>query len=246
MKRYILQDKNFALGNFINLTPTIQYLSEQMGLKVPVFFETEYVRQCFLDCPFIEILKEKPEYKPEFTSAIINAANDRPDYQYIFEMANGKAWTPKYHTYIDYKNTRPVEQGSIMLLNGSGSQNEEYTAKKDVGPDPYRYAVQYIAKKRKIISAGSFDDLARAPYMANLAHEACWGDIRKTLRMMASASCVIANDTGLAHAAGAMNKPLLVLWKDTARERCKNAGINTVYSYSNHDQNIKDFLDAHI
>lgn len=243
MIQYVLQDRNFALGNFINLTPTIRYLYDWNQERVPVFFETEYVRQCFLNCPFIEILYEKPAYAPLLTSATINANDDKPDYQYIFEISTGCQWTPKYHTYVDF--IASLKTAGVMLLNGSGSQNADYIAKKDVGRAPYQFAVDYICNQHKIFSAGSYEDLARAPYMAQLADEACWNDIRKTLLMMSASKCIIANDTGLAHAAGAMNKPLLVLWKDTPRERCKNAGQNTVYSYKNHEQNIKAFLDAY-
>lgn len=241
---YILQDRNFALGNFINLTPAIRCLSERQGQRIPVFFETAYVRDCFLDCPFIKILNGRPEQLPSFTSATINNANDRPDYQFAFEVMTGRKWTPEYHTYVDFCSDAEEIEG-IMLLNGSGSANQDYIAKKDVGQGPY-LAVKKYAGREKIFSGGSLHDLDRAPYMATIADEACWGDIRQTLKTMARAKCVIANDTGLAHAAGAMNKPLLVLWKDTPRERCKNAGHRTEYSYENHEENIEAFLKKYL
>ena len=53
---YVHQHPHFALGNFINCTPAIQWLAKKYDARIPVLFDTEYVRQCFLDCPFIEII----------------------------------------------------------------------------------------------------------------------------------------------------------------------------------------------
>lgn len=244
---YVLQHPDFALGNFINLTPALRWMAEREGVPVLVYFSTDYVRECFLDCPFITILDENPGCDPVLSSAITNPDNTFPDYQHVFHLVAGKKWDHAYHTYVD--SPEPEKISSLMLINGSGSTVEKYVASKDVGMYPYQFAfetVKNISPCYQVVSCGSYDDLERAPYMVRYSDDACWNNMRRTLALMAGARCVIANDTGLAHAAGAMNKPLLVLWKDTPRERCKNAGTRTEYSYGNHKENIDLFLKKYL
>ena len=244
---YILQHPDFALGNFINLTPAIRWLAERLPEedegKVPVYFSTDYVRECFLDCDFIHHLDSMPDYDPAFSSCLINQSNDRPDFQHAFNVLTGQNWQLKYHTYVD--SPMPNQIGHVLIINGSGSDDPKYIYQKYVGPEPYEYVCK-IGRRRKIIACGSYSDMDRSPYMARLAHEGVWGNMRHTLSLIAGARCIIANDTGLAHAAGAMNKPLLVLWKNTPRERCKNAGTLTEYSYENHEENIQRFLEKYL
>lgn len=229
---YIHQHRDFALGNFINLTPAIRWLAAKEGAPVKVYFETPYVAECFQDCPFIERIYELPGCGPLLTSGCINPSNEKPDYQYVFEFVTGKPWTPDWHTYVDQPTPEPCE---VLLINGSGNNAMHYVQKKDPGEGVYEDAADAARRHGlRVVACGSFGDLARAPYMARIADDACWGNMRRTLALIAGARCVIANDTGLAHAAGAMNKPLLMLWKDTPRERCKNAGQNTRYLYGVH------------
>jgi hypothetical protein len=227
---YVHQHPHFALGNFINCTPTLRFLSEKWGEPIPVLFDTEYVRQCFLDCPFIEII-DAPRGKRLFGSELKAPKRSRyMDCEYIFRQVTGRRWTPEWHTYVDQPGPRtpfPVP----VVVNGSGSEREDYVASKDVGAAPY------IAAGSSLF-VGSVEDLARNPWATS--HHV--GDIRTALAYIANAPCVIANDTGLAHAAGAMNKPLLVLWKNTPFPRCSNPGHNTQYAFDNHEQAVRDFL----
>lgn len=242
---YVLQHPDFALGNFINLTPAIRWLAERDGQPVPVYFSTGYVQECFMDCPFIRILDRKSDQGPLFDSGMINPENDMPDYQYVFQRIAGKKWTPEYHTYVDGFDFEYDK--SITMINGSGSADARYVSKKDIGESPYSCIKNIVSQKGfELVACGSYQDMERAPYMARLCDRGVWGNIRQTLSQLSRTYCVIANDTGLAHAAGAMHKPLLVLWKNTPRERCKNAGSITEYSYENHEENIQRFLEKYL
>ena len=52
---------------------------------------------------------------------------------------------------------------------------------------------------------------------------------RMALAMIREADYVVANDSGLAHAAGAMNKPMTILWKNTSLPKNANPGKRTNY-----------------
>ena len=53
-------------------------------------------------------------------------------------------------------------------------------------------------------------------------------DIRQSLALIRDAKLIISNDTGLAHAAGAMNKEIIIFWKDTMLPKNGNPGKNTL------------------
>jgi len=90
---WVLQQHNFGLGNFINCTPAIKKLSQRLGKPIPVYFDLPFVRDCFLDCEFIHILKTKPKEDPLFTSVLTNTShNTRPDYQFIYHKVTGEQW----------------------------------------------------------------------------------------------------------------------------------------------------------
>lgn len=235
---YVEQHPDFALGNFIHLTPAIKWFAEKRKMKIPVLFHTEYVKEAFLDCPFIEHI-DKPGKMRMFGSNMTNQKNDKPDYEYIFEVLTGCKWTPKYHTYVD--RPEPKESGYIVLINGSGNNKESYVQSKDVGAAPYLFAMS----KYRTISVGSKSDFDRCPYLYD-ADDFIVDDMRNALAYINGATAVIANDTGLYHAAGAMDVPTLALWKNTLRERCKNAGTRTEYSYDDHIQAIDRFLTKHL
>lgn len=235
---YILQHKDFALGNFINITPAIAWLHEQRRERIPVYFSTLYVRQCFEDWKTIQILDRQPAGPPLFGSNITNQANDRPDYQHAFEVFTGEQWTPKYHTYVDEpkmtKREREDLAGAIVIINGAGNQDQKYVTTKDPGHEAFVDTVAGATLDHpgaKIIAVGSQADLGRCPWLKDIADESYFGNIRLALKIISRAKVVIANDTGLAHAAGAMNQRLVVLMKHTPRERVKNPGFNTTYLY---------------
>lgn len=233
---YILQHPDFGLGNFINLTPAIRWLSEREQRRIPVFFTKDYVRECFVRCPFIEILNEQPDANPLFGSNLVNPNNDKPDYQYVFEYVTGEKWSEQWHTYVDHVKDvvfRPYKS-HIVIINGAGNNAADYIARKDPGQWAYREQIAKVKKvfnRCSIIAVGSEDDADRNEWFFDVADSFLFGDTRGALAIIQTAKYIIANDTGLAHAAGAMNKPLTVLVKDSPRERIKNPGKNTQYVY---------------
>lgn len=230
----IVQHKRYALGNFINMTPAIKKLSEKHGV-VDVYFNTDYVKQCFLDCPFINIIEE--ESTAEFSSNMFNYKI--PDYKYIFKEVTGERWTNKYHTYVDEpKEHNVLDEDYLLIINGLGGLSVNPN-----DPKPYWYGKKELNEKillhikkhckLPVVFTGSESDLMQTPWISDIADRIEIGNIRKSLALVKGAKKIISNDTGLAHCAGAMNKSILILWKDTPFVKNKNPGIATQYAQKN-------------
>lgn len=212
---YCLQLNNARLGNFINLTPTLQSLAEYYGYKVPTYFETNYVRQCFLDAPFLQILQSKPTEDPLITStAYKRDIYSEPDYKYIWNKYNKlygfRAEMP--HTYVD----SPALSGMADLFgrffvvsNGSGFYDGKYEHLKVIDKAVFNSLINEVPMRSVFV--GSKEDQPHAPKCDYYFT----GDIRASLALIARASFVLTCDGGMMHAAAAMRKPMFVLWKNT-------------------------------
>lgn len=233
----IHQHPRYGLGNFIMITPAIKRLSEKTGAPVDVFFSIEYVKQCFLDCEFINIVEKKGESIIE--SNIINT--DIPDYEYAFEKITGEPWSEDYHTYTDSpKEFDFSEKEYIVVLNGlAGSY---WKGKKEVDKN-HHLLISDISNVPVYFTGSDTDVSQNTPWATDVFDECFIGDIRQSLAIIRDAKKVIANDTGLSHAAGSMNKDMLILWKDTPFEKNQNPGANTRYSKKGSwSDDIENFL----
>ena len=222
---YIHQVWNYGLGNFINLTPTIRLLSDHLGRPVPVYFDLAFIRDCFLDCEFIEILETKPAYDPIFTSGLVNYSNDCPDYIHAYKMVcNRYPLGELTHTYVDRcEDIKVKERDYTLFIRGSGSEEPIYLSKKIPRDEYYR---EYM--EGQCIFTGSETDLERSGdlFKDMVCHT---GDIRQSLALIRDADLVVTNDSGLAHAAGAMNRKMVVLWKNTSLPKNANPGLHTTF-----------------
>lgn len=214
----IEQNSRYALGNFIMLTPAIKWLSERYNSKIDVFFSTQYVKECFIDCDFINHVNSI-DRTPSFSSKMFNY--DVPDYINNFKLITNSDWCEEYHTYVDSVVEFPTEKTEyLLLLNGLGglSLNEN-------DPKPYWYGKKEIPEKifrfikentnLPIYFTGSESDMKQNPWMEDICDVIEIGNIRKSLSLVRDAKKIISNDTGLAHCAGALNKSIIILWKDT-------------------------------
>ncbi|MBU3675990.1 MAG: hypothetical protein FGM54_02260 [Chitinophagaceae bacterium] len=246
LKPLVYQHPNFALGNFINITPGIKRLSEITQNKIDVYFASPYVRECYIDCSFINIVNE---LNAAFTYSSKMVNQEIPDYQFSFKNMTGENWTKKYHTYIDKAQEIPPHQDSyLLLLNGLAG-----LSLNDADPKPYWYGKKEISEdyfleikkqsKLPIYFTGSASDLKQNPWMVKIADHISIGNIRESLSLIRDATQIISNDTGLAHAAAAMNKSMLILWKDTPFLKNQNPGEHTIYAQKNSwRQAIKDYV----
>lgn len=220
-----LQLKNYGLGNFIMLTPTLKKLYEETNIPIDVFFESSFVKECFVDCPWLNHVNSRP-LPPLITSDLKN--NSVPDYQYIFKYFHKTNWENQYHTYVDSPLEYDFSQEKYLVIV-NGCAPGYWQGKKETPEFVHRFIKEN--SNLPIYYIGSNQDLENnSPWMKGLADRIELNDIRKCLAILRDSTKIISNDTGLAHAAGALNKDILILWKDTPFVKNTNPGRNTQYA----------------
>jgi hypothetical protein len=247
---YIEQHEGFALGNFIALTPTIKFLSDFLQKKIPVKFNTEYVKQCYLDSPYIDIIDDVSLHgRRLFGSELICRRNYETDYEFVFKHAcfifqidASKETIPipfidmpflKESTFELYKNI--LNQSYGVFINGSGSEKAEYLDRKLIDGHTQRIILNHA--KIPIIGTGSLNDAERNIFNGP------YGNIRESLAIIKNAEFIISNVTGFYHVAGAMQKKQLVLRKNCLFPRCSNINPNQSISLvGNWNYDIIEFL----
>jgi len=230
-KPWIYQHELYGLGNFINLTPTIKLLSEHLGYPIPVYFDYAFIRDCFLRCEFMEILDERPTEREAFGSWLTNKYNTCPDYIYAYLEV-----TKRYpldgdlpHTYVDRCEEIDAPKVNTLFIRGSGSEQKVYLDSKMPRDEYYeRYFAANLAGEYTEAFTGSDKDVERAGNLFKGITIFTSG-VRHALALIREADYVVANDTGLAHAAAAMRKPMTILWKNTSLP--KNCNPNKRCSY---------------
>lgn len=221
MTEYCLQSDNARLGNFINLTPTLQSLASVFGEPIPTYFETEYVKQCFINCPFITLLDKKPTHEPLISStAYKRKVYINPDYQYIWETYSDRYNFnhPIPHTYVDEVELTHHTRPYVVISNGSGAYDGKYEHLKIIDPIEYQNVVDQIEIDKIIV--GSKEDHKYSP-------KGCvpkLDNIRESLAFIKGAEFVVTNDGGVMHAAIALKKPTFILWKNTNHVKSQPPG----------------------
>lgn len=234
---YVEQHEGFALGNFIACTPTIRALYEENGnTPIPVLFKTHYVKMCYIQSPYIEII-DKPRGVRLFGTDLICRQNNMTDYEFIYLTIIGKELN--HDPFIDI----PTDAGFIeykkpfaVFVNGAGSEVIEYVNKKSIPLEFQKYLDSNI--KMNLIATGSLNDEKRT-----FINQGDFGNIRRSLWLIANAEVVITNATGFYHAAGAMKKNQYVLWKDCRRPRSLNINENqTIITKENWKSGIENLI----
>jgi len=225
---WVHQTELYGLGNFINLTPTIKLMADHFDKPIPVYFDLKFIRDCFLDCPFMDILDERPLSSPMFSSALVNLRNSCPDYIHVYKQVtqNLPLMGELPHTYVDQADEIDAPKVNTLFIRGSGSENKIYLNSKMPRDEYYaEYFAKNLAGDYTEAFTGSDKDVERSDGLFDGMTKYV-GGIRLALALIREADYVVANDTGLAHAAGAMNKPMVILWKNTSLPKNGNPNKN--------------------
>ncbi len=227
---WINQVYNYGLGNTINLMPTIKLMADHFDKPIPMYFDLKFIEQCFIDCPFIEILEKKPDNQSLFGSWLTNGRNDVPDYINVYrEVCKAIPLGSELpHTYVDCTDIEVKEKNYILFIRGSGNETNKYLDSKMPRDEYYRDYMKSVCSYEKYnkVFTGSDNDLERSEGLFDGMPQYI-GDIRQSLALIRDASYVVTNDSGLSHAAGAMNKNMVILWKNTKLPKNANPGKHT-------------------
>jgi hypothetical protein len=216
------------------LTPTLKTLADHYGEPVPVFFSLDHVKSLFLKCPFIKIIDE-PEGNRLFGSDMIN--QNIPDYEYVFFTVTRNLGIDIWdipHTYVDsYQNPFP-EEDYVVMMAGCGVIEDKWFDMKIVNEKHYHEIMQSIPKDYKIYIIGTERD--KELFWKNIDQaprdvEFILDDMTKSLGLIKHCRFMITNDTGMYHAAGALDIPAFVMWKNTNFEKNKSPGHNLTFSF---------------
>lgn len=163
---------------------------------------------------------------------MINRGNNSRDIDFICNNVLGH--NAMHGTFIDDVQPRSGDYG--VFVNGSGSEEKAYLDKKII-PFEIQEVIKYNSKI-PVYGTGSIQDQDRNIF------EGPFGNIIKSLELIAGARWIITNATGFYHVAGAMQKNQLALWKDCLRPRNENMNNKSIISnQSDWSESIIEFLN---
>jgi len=214
--KWILQHSRYGLGNFVNLTPAIQ----AMEGRVPVYFETEYVKQAYQSWDKIKVLEERPQTSPTLSTEYVCRDNNMNDSEYIWKLAGNKG---------EPLPTHAPKIKVAVIMNGCATSAKRHT--KNPGTEIYNHIIFTLQDKGyKCIFVGTTEDKRYSPFALN-CDEILLDNIQLAMWAIQSSDLVIANATGLYHVAGAHQKKGFILWKDCLRPRNESPNPNFTISH---------------
>ena len=245
---YVKQQNGYGIGNFINCTPTIAFLADYYASKIAVYFESNVIEKMYENCTFIRIIKSAEAEKMEclFSSSLINGLI--PDWKYIYKritkklgLYNRSQLIP--HTYVDaHKPLKEYRDDKyVVVVRGMVEPSNYWVKMKDPGDEIYKYIINKLKDNYKVVFIGNDSDNAYSikKMKSWYGGDSVINDIKKSLALINNASLVISNDTGMYHAAGALNKKSFVLWKKTKLK--KNLSPASTITISKQRNWKKDF-----
>jgi ADP-heptose:LPS heptosyltransferase len=235
---FVRQLRGSELGNFINTTPTIISLYNHYKEKIPVVFDTSFIKELYKYWDKIEIMS-MPEAKEKNLKQLVHSGehSNHQVQEYLLrhntvtqskgiKVLNG---VPK--PFVPEPNNK--KQGEyVVIARGCIDHPKAAWAKhKEVGDEIFKYIMGKI--KLPIYIVGNTADYKRSlsrmeSFNSNITY--VLDDINKAVEMIHNCKYMIANDTGLFHVAGSFNKKIFVIWKSTPLIKNKSAGENCTYS----------------
>lgn len=237
-----------GLGNFIHQTPAYQRIAEKTGEKVHINFTRGYVRECFIDCPFIASTEKEGRYIPDY-----DGNYKLKDYEFCFQAIAEEKYSEKYPIYVDSpEDGTKIEGKYIVFTNGAGGASLKYQLDKRMTFQMLWSILDLaVIHGYKLVFVGDSIDWAITTSMVSSLQTFATpviDDIRDCLYVMKNASLVIGNDTGLYHAAAALQKPIVVSDRVPNRPNgnpsCGIVSANKSVKYASENEWGRSIVDA--
>jgi hypothetical protein len=205
---YIRQLAGSELGNFVNTTPAIITLYHEFNKRVPVVFDTNYVKDLYQDWDKIEVLSLEECRKRDLKQLVHSgeAMNyQEPEYitryKYCMQKAGVLGSKAFPMPYAPQRST-DIEGEYVVIARGCIDHPQAaWKNHKEVGDEIFKYIM---------------------------------GNINLPIYIVGNhAKYFISNDTGLMHVASALQKKCFILWKDTPFVKNKPPGPQCFFSMKN-------------
>lgn len=243
------QVKHWELGNFVMATPMLHLKSQELGSPVPVLFQNKHVRELYVRCPFISIIKQKPNAPPFGTTKCVPRKTKRETDIHAYVRRYCKKYEHIPAPYVDDNVVYdfPRQSGKVHVAVFHGCLGKHLIGSKDIHPKALQHLIDTIIKRNYVpVVLGNKTDQQRfwkKVRLKNSVNMLGKLTLKETVNVLQQCDCFISNDTGLYHVAGALNKPGLVLWKNT--DMIKNSSpCSRIKHYRNRKNKASMFMRA--
>ena len=244
MNFFVRQLKGAEIGNFVNTTPTIISLYDHFKQPIPVKFDSAYVKELYKDWDKIKVIDDTSGltqlvHSGEHNHHSINEGIRR--HHVVMDKLGIKCnevplpYAPSLNTKLDGEYV-VIARGCIDHPRAGWKQH------KEVGDDIFKNIMSKIDLPIYIV--GNTADYKRSLHrMKNYGKDVkyCLDDIREVVSLITGCKYMISNDTGLYHVAGALNKNIFVIWKDTPFKKNQSPGKGCFFSHKGNWE--KDYIN---
>ena len=234
---YVHQTKGFNLGNFVMCTPAITSLHTHYNKPIPMVFNTPYLENMYRDWDAIEIITQAEatnrRLRRLFSTSLTNTVIE--DYKFIHNTVCGMKGIKTDEVPWTYapKLTQSGQSEYVVIIRGC-LPGGSWADHKFIPDEYYKHCLDNIDMTIKFI--GSTNDYNE--YLSDLIEyakksnkvEVILDDTDQILREINGAKYIVSNDTGWYHIAGALDKPIFCMWKDTPYTKNLVPGDNCTYS----------------
>lgn len=224
-----VQQDTPGFGDMILMTCGMQAIARVRGTTVPIFFADRWVKECFVEARFMTHMDHPGPVFPPMRSG-------RRPRKALLEWSFAEAMVWGYlrphgiesiipNPYIDRSITevlpRSPDVHHVAVFHGASNPTEGYIGTKDLGPSVRRAIIVEILNAGMVpVLLGSgrdYDQFWRGTLdglhirFNYLGKTRC----RDAVSLLNQCDGFVSNDTGLAHAAGALRVPGVSCWKTT-------------------------------
>lgn len=223
-------------------------MSERLGQRIPMYFETDGLSQLFADCPFVDVMPGPIKHcGPKFTSFKPKRLPGESDYMAWSRILNTitSDYVPAnvpYDPYVDACEPpswwKHPKGKTVAIIHGCLSDSPVTIAQKDVGAEVRQHMIDAVCEAGATpVIIGNSADYVRfwngCDVYRKGVETGALGNVNMSLRravgIMQKCDAFISNATGLYHVGAASGMAGLVLWKDCDFEKNVAPSPNVIH-----------------